>query len=390
MQMFKRKVLYLGGFDPRGARFYHWLCAEQVTALAGDDAATITDPKRRGGNIHWRVEGGCAADGTAYRTDFECLVWDDLVRHHWIKGAFTLLSHGLRAYGWFISQIDWRAARAVPGGSKVTLFYPGASMLLAPLLVMAVLGTLLSLLIPAWLAFPVALAAGVAVTPTLLKRVHSLWLLRFIVFNDLLARDAAGDALTARLASFADRIHATLDEEEWDEIVFLTHSNGSVLSVPIMADLLARRGGTLPDRFSTVTLGGTIQLIACRRDARAYGAMLDVVAAGRYRWLDIGSLTDGACIPLVDPCLTRPVTRPAGLVQVSPRWFRYSDPATYAAKRRDKYETHFNYLRRLDRPSPLDYIGITCGARPLPLSIAAFQAENGVDVRPVKTVLAHV
>ncbi|MET0363911.1 MAG: hypothetical protein ABW169_04595 [Sphingobium sp.] len=369
--MFKRKVLYLGGFDPRGARFYHQLCAEQIARLDGDATASVSDPRRKNGNVHWTVE---ARDGS-YSTAHEFLVWDDLVRHHWIKEPFRLLSHGLAAYGHFVRQIDWKTARIVPRGSKFTLFYPGASMLLAPLLIMVVLGALLSLLLPVWAALPLALAAGVAATPTILRRVHSLWLLRFIIFNDLLARDATGEALRERMVKFAQQIDAALDED-WDEVLFLTHSNGSVLAVPVLAALLGRRQGVLPDHFSAVTLGGTIQLIACRRDAVRYGIELDTLATGQFRWLDIGSLTDGACIPLVDPCLRRPVTRPAGLVQFSPRWFRYSDPATYRAQRRDKYETHFNYLRRLDRPSPLDYVGLTCGARPLPESIAAFEAEN--------------
>ncbi|HEX7872980.1 MAG TPA: hypothetical protein VF475_08725 [Sphingobium sp.] len=369
--MFKRKVLYLGGFDPRGARFYHGLCAEQVGKLEGDDAANVSQRHRDNGNVRWTVE---ARDGS-YATTHEFLVWDDLVRQHWIKEPFRLLSHGLRAYGHFVRQIDWKTARIVPRGSKVTLFYPGASMLLVPLLIMAVLGSLLSMLLPVWAAMPLAFAAGIAATPTILRRIHSLWLLRFIIFNDLLARDAISEALRQRMETFSARIDATLDED-WDEVLFLTHSNGSVLSVPVIASLLARRQGVLPEHFSMVTLGGTIQLIACRRDAVRYGAQLDTLAAGRFRWLDVGSLTDGACIPLVDPCLRRPVTRPAGLRQFSPRWFRYSDPATYKAQRRDKYETHFNYLRRLDRPSPLDYVGLTCGARPLPQSIAAFEAEN--------------
>ncbi|MFT3965475.1 MAG: hypothetical protein QM690_06305 [Sphingobium sp.] len=372
MPIFKRKVLYLGGFDPRGARFYHWLCAEQIAKLDGTETADITPPRRSGGTVRWSVRD---AAGT-YLTETEFLVWDDVVREHWIKGGFALLAHGARAYWNFVRRIDWPMSRPVPRGSKFTLFYPGGSMLLAPLLIMAALGSLLALLLPAPIAFPLALAAGIGATPFILRRIHSLWLMRFIIFNDLLARDATSPALAERLVRFTGRIDAALDEEEWDEVLFLTHSNGAMLAVPILAALLERRGGVLPEHFSMVTLGGMIQLIACRRDAASFRGQLDRLAAGRYRWLDIGSMTDGASIPLVDPCIGRPVARPPGLIQLSPRWFRYCDPATYAKRRRDKYETHFDYLRRLDRPSPLDYVGLTCGARPLGHSIAAFEAEN--------------
>lgn len=379
MPIFKRKVLYLGGFDPRGARFYHWLAAEQV---AGGRAGGMTmGPRRRikateagHGNVGWRTE----ADDGSFVTDTEFLVWDDVVRQHWIKGGWPLLASGARAYVNFVRQIDWATSRPIPFSSKFTLFYPGGTMALVPLLIALLLGTLLwALLLPAWAAYPLALAAGIAATPYILRRIHSLWLMRFIIFNDLLARDACGPALEERLGRFVDRIDATLDEEEWDEILFLTHSNGSMLAVPIMAALLHRRGGVLPGRFRMVTLGGMIQLVACRHDATRFGAELDVIAAADFPWLDMGSPTDGACIPLIDPCLGRPAS-PPGLVQLSPRWFRYADPATYRMQRRNKYETHFNYLRRLQRPSPLDYIGITCGDRPLAASIAAFKLENGI------------
>ena len=44
MQKFKRKVFYLGGFDPRGVRFYHQLYRDQAaryTALTGEAVETM-------------------------------------------------------------------------------------------------------------------------------------------------------------------------------------------------------------------------------------------------------------------------------------------------------------------------------------------------------------
>ena len=106
------------------------------------------------------------------------------------------------------------------------------------------------------------------------------------------------------------------------------------------------------------------------------GGHTHAVGQGDFRWLDIGSITDGACIAGIDPCVSCAQPRRARLFQTSPRWFKYCDPATYEARRRNKYETHFDYLRTFDRISPLDYIGLSAGARPLEESIAAFKAEN--------------
>lgn len=373
MQMFKRKVLYLGGFDPRGARFYHGLCAEQVGRLTGEAAATVGKRRRVDGDAVWQI----GADDGSFVTDHEFLVWDDLVRRHWVKGPWALLTHSLRAYGHFIRQIDWRAARIVPKGSKITLFYPGASMLLLPVVVALLLWPLFALLLPVLLALLPAIGVAAAITPPIMQRLHSKWLLRFIIFNDMVAREATDPALAARLVHFTDRVEAAL-AGDWDEILFVTHSNGSILAMPVMAELLDRRAGVLPDNFTLVTLGSTIQLVALRRDASAFRAVLGRVAARHFRWLDIGSLTDGACIPLVDPCNGTGVNRPSGILQLSPRWFHYSEPASYARRRFDKYEVHFDYLRRLDTPSPLDYIGISCGARPIVESIAAFRTENDI------------
>ncbi|HEX7819482.1 MAG TPA: hypothetical protein VF463_02560 [Sphingobium sp.] len=384
MQMFKRKVLYLGGFDPRGARFYHALCAEQVKRL--DNPPSVSTRRRIDGDVRWEVT---AHDGS-FQTSHEFLVWDDLVRRHWVKGPKALIVNTLRAYANFSRLIDWRAARVVPRGSKITLFYPGASMFLLPILVTLLLGALLAIVLPVVIALPVAMAIAIALTPPVMQRLHSKWLLRFIIFNDLVAREATDPALATRLSRFVDRVEAALDEEEWDEVLFVTHSNGSILAMPVMADLLDRRAGQLPGHFTLVTLGSTIQLVALRRDAAAFRAVLKRVAAWRFRWLDIGSLTDGACIPLVDPCNGTGVERPPGIVQFSPRWFRYSDPAAYARRRFDKYDIHFDYLRRLDKPSALDYVGITCGGRPLPASMAAFQAENAPESGNEQGGSAHV
>ena len=374
MGMFKRKVIYLSGFDPRGARFYHWLLAEQIAEdnrRDGTHPLTISEPVRLKGDARWSVT---RADGTL-EAEHLFLGWDDLVRRHWIKGPIPLLRHAFSAYVRFVARMDWRLMRKVPRGSKIALYYPGASLLVLPVLIALLLWPLLALAAGWMIGLPVALALGVAISIWVMRRIHSLWLLRFVIFNDMLARERPVEAMDARLAHFVDSIDAAL-AEPWDEVVFVTHSNGAILGVPALAELLDRHDGTLPPHFSFVTLGGCIQLLAIRRDSARFHGLLDRLATGRFRWLDIGSPTDGACVPLVDPCIGRPVARPPGLVQLSPRWFRYCDPAGYDRRRRDKYETHFDYLRRLDSPSPLDYLGITASTRPLAESIAAFEAEN--------------
>ncbi len=331
----------------------------------------LGERRRAGKNGAWSLD---AADGTL-SGEHEFLMWDDLVRKHWLGNPWALLRHGVSAYGRIFAWLDKELQTKVPRGSLITLYYPGATFILLPLL-LGLLGWFVARnRLGGWLALPLAAGLGAGVAWYLLHKIHSLWLLRFVIFNDQLARREVDPAVWDRIDAFAQRIHAVLDEE-WDEVLFVSHSNGAVLAVPVMARLLELRGGRLPEHFAQVSLGGCVQLLAARRDAPWFMAALDALAGGGWLWLDIGSLTDGACVPLVEPCLGRPVPRPAGLQQLSPRWFAYCDPAKYKARRSDKYLTHFDYLRRLDRPSALDYLGLVAAARPLAASIAAFKAEN--------------
>lgn len=376
MPAFKRKIFYLSGFDPRGARFYQQLFGEQTTAfnaMASRQVRVGNRAKYPPHSARWSVTD---KDPDA-ETDYVFLGWDDVVRSHWVKNPLALLWRSLVAYVHFTARVDWGIVGRFHRGVRFAFYYPGVSAILLPVL----FGLLLLFPAVAWLGWRGGLAAavliGAGVAAFVIRKIQAFWLLRFIIFNDTLANDALDPAIEARMHEFAGMIAASFDED-WDEILFVTHSNGSIMGIPVMAHLLDRFGEALPDRFSFVTLGSCIPLIGARRDSHRFQALLDTVGAGDFRWLDIGSITDGACIAAIDPCISCAEPRRARLFQTSPRWFKYCDPATYQARRRNKYETHFDYLRTFDRLSPLDYIAITSGARTLAESIEAFKAENHV------------
>ena len=376
MPGFKRKIFYLSGFDPRGARFYHQLYAEQAEAFNATTGAQIEIGKRRRALSHstaWTIEDKRADS----QTEYMFLGWDDVVRAHWVKNPLALLKRSIMAYWNFTRLLDWPVVRTFPFGVRFAFYYPGISTILLPILFGIMLALPLGGLLGLRWGLLAAAVIGVAVAMFVVKKIQGFWLLRFIIFNDTLAGDRLPADVDQRMNEFADQIRASFDED-WDEILFVTHSNGSIMAVPIIARLLDLSGGALPERFSLVTLGSCIALIGNRKDSRRFHGLLETVGQGDFRWLDIGSITDGACIAGIDPCVSCALPRRARVFQTSPRWFKYCDPASYQARRRNKYETHFDYLRTFDRISPLDYIAISSGARPLEQSIAAFKAENDV------------
>lgn len=356
----------MSGYDPRGARFYQQLYAEQAQLYAersGHDI-TVSDRSREGqGNSRWTIENQTAGASS----DLVFLGWDDVIRKHWVRDPIRLLWGAVVSTLAFTRAMDWRHGRTFPAGSLVAFYYPSLSTVALPILLVALL----------WLlAGPIlALVLGLGLSAFIVRRIQSLWMLRFIIFNDRLSSNEPDPTVEERLDQMADAIDAAL-AEEWDEILFVTHSNGSVLAVPVMARLLERRAGRLPDHFALMTLGSCIPLVGCRQDAHRYRAQLETVAKGKFLWLDLGSLTDGASIPLVDPCISCTTAERPTLHILSPRWFKYCDPASYRRRKRNKYETHFEYLRTFDRVSPLDYLRVTSCSEPLSASIAAFAQEK--------------
>ena len=376
MTAFKRKIFYLSGFDPRGARFYHQLYSEQAETYARNSGHSVAvgERARAGkGNNRWTI-----SDATSdAETDLIFLGWDDVIRAHWVKNPLRLLGRSLASYWRFTRGMDWAQTLRFPRGSLIAFYYPGASAILLPLLFGLALWLLFSFLLDFPWDVAAAIVTAIGVAAIIIRKIESFWLLRFIIFNDSLASGDPDPAIEQRLDEMAAAIQAALSESN-DELLFVTHSNGSIMAVPIMARLLAMNGGKMPPHFALMTLGSCIPLIGCRRDSKRFHGQLEILAKADFLWLDLGSITDGACIALIDPCGSCATDERPTLHILSPRWFKYCDPSTYGARRRNKYEVHFEYLRTFDRISPLDYIGVTSGARPLAASIAAFKAENPV------------
>lgn len=362
---FRRKIFYLGGYDPRGARFYQKLYAEQAALYAERSGHDIEVGQRKKAgpiNNRWTIED--RTSGSSSEMTF--LAWDDIVRRSWDHAPLRLLKGAVVSTLSFTARMNWTITRTFPPGSLVAFYYPSVSVVVIPLLLIALL----------WVSAGVifALIAAIIAGFLVIKYLKGFWLLRFVIFNDHYARRTTDPDLDVRLGEMADAIDAAL-AEDLDEVLFVTHSNGAILAMPVMADLLARHGGTMPANFALMTLGSSVPLLGCRKDARWYDDLLSTVARGEFLWLDLGSLTDGACIALLDPCVSTKETHRPTIHSLSPRWFKYADPATYRARRRNKYETHFGYLHSFERISPLDYFRTTSGNLPLARSIDAFNAE---------------
>lgn len=374
MAGFKRKVFYVGGFDPRGVRFYHQLAGEQVQRYAERTGEAVTVSTRAKGSptrSDWTIRN----DTLDTTTDYSFLRWEDIVRAAWVKNPFSLGLRAFRAYRDNIRHLDFATGKTLGKGPLITLFYPPVFMILLPLLIALPVALVAAIWLPSWVAVPIALIAGVAIARPFLIRMHAPWLLRFFVFNSELGGGEAHPALEKRLDIFADEIAQSF-AGDWDEILLLTHSNGAILGVPLMVRILERANGALPTNFAFVTMGHCLPLIACRRDATRFKDQLRYLARHDFRWIDIGSPPDGAAYSGVNPMLlVAPEAKPR-MELLSPRFHLFYDPETYHTGYHNKYEIHFDYLRTGDRVSEIDFPSLMATPRGIEQSIAEFRANH--------------
>lgn len=374
LEKFKRKVFYLGGFDPRGVRFYHQLYREQAARYAALTGEAIEISGRQAGpagaavSARWTVSNATAE----VETDYEYLRWEDLIGKVWIRNPLSLAVRSARAYAGHARHMDFLRMRRLRKGPVITILYPPLLAILIPLLLALVPALILSLLIPWWAAALVGVGVSASLSGRILAKLVVPWLLRFMTYHGALAAKGPGEALDARIDAFAGRIAAELDGD-WDEVQFVTHSAGTILGMRVLRRLIALRGGALPERFVMLGLGQVVPVIGLRRDARWYHDDLRALADQPFRYVDISSPPDGAAYHNVNPFRLVADQHAARVDMLSPRFHLFYEPQNYHGGWSNKYEAHFDYLRVGDRLSPIDFISLTAGRRTVDDAVAAFR-----------------
>jgi hypothetical protein len=371
MTEFKRRIFYIGGFDPRGVRFYYHLLKEQVARYAaktGEDV--VVSPRRKASTVRsdWSVRNATLE----VTTDYTFLRWEDIVQHAWIKNPLQLIVRGARTYRDHIRHLDFKWARALPNGPLVTMFYPPILAVLIPLLITLPLFLIGMIWLSWWIALLGGLAIGIAAALPILGMIRVPWLMRFFIFNSELCAGEGSPALQDRLDAFADAMDAVIDGTE-DEILLVSHSNGSIIAMLALDRLFERRGGVLPAQFAVLTYGHSIPLVAGRRDATIFRRRLANIATRDFHWVDVGSPPDGAAFHGVNPMVTVSADPKPRMDLLNPRFYRFYDTANYKTGFASKYEIHFDYLRVGDRVSPIDLPSITASRRPIAAAVAAFR-----------------
>jgi len=189
-----------------------------------------------------------------------------------------------------------------------------------------------------------------------MDKIKSLWLLRFFIFN-VRAFHLKQNLLDERLQYFADIICADLKSAKYDEVQLISHSNGTILSIPLLYKIF--NSGVEHSKLSVLSLGHCLPLATYYRSAHKIKSELKYLSHQNFTWNDIGSKPDGVCFTKQNPFLPHSIKNTtAKALLYSAAFYKYYEPENYKKIKRNKFDMHFRYLYCTDKPSPFNFFSI--------------------------------
>lgn len=375
MDIKRRKVFYIPGFDPFPPRRYRELYRTESQIQAAISGYSIEQGSLQTDGFGWSVHADI--DGKTTDTEIEVLMWADIVKSSMSNSILSTYLNLIKTAWIYISSGVLFDLFKLRKGPVIAALYPVGFLI----------GQLVIALLIAWgfaeifgVIHPLASYAGLlAIWPILawFKKMDGK------VFAYYLMQDYAHSAqhwgaypadLSARLDMFADKI-ATALESEFDEVLIVGHSSGAHMGVSILAEL--DRNGILARArpiIGFLSLGQVVPMVGflpkatqLRQDLR------DLSQSSHLTWVDVTAPGDGCAFALCDPvavCGVAPEGKINPLV-ISAAFSQTLKPETWAKLKRRFFRLHFQYLCAFDNPGDYDYFKITAGAQTLKDRFAA-------------------
>jgi pimeloyl-ACP methyl ester carboxylesterase len=397
----RRRVYYISGFDPRGARFYHQLYAREAPLHARPRPLALRVGARVRLTPHfstWDIHSECG-QGASVRTDYQFLGWDDVVRRHWIKGRARLIVRSLPIYAAyflrggfsrvrrlsrsaFLSGVFPMAYLLLLGGGLVATFLGGracAEAATGSLLVANLFGGALSWFLGRW---------GLVWA----ERLGVLWLLRTYVFLHLW-RAGKIPEVDRRVEDMAEHILRTESEHPVEETLIVGHSVGTILAVWVSARVLEKLKNTKVNSgdererepaassaeitgLQLLTLGQCLPLLVAMPNAEQMKEKLQNIHSKKHlHWTDVSALADPLCFFRTNPMHAFGVDCAEGLQPRlrAVRFFKMFLFQNYRRIRWNKVRLHFQYIMAAEIPTGYDYFASTAGNQCLEDSMSGME-----------------
>ncbi|WP_170570127.1 hypothetical protein [Ruegeria atlantica] len=366
-QVRRRRVFYIPGYDPIHPRRYRELYRKEGRAQANISGYEIAISSKSGdGPYGWRVQS--RQDGMDVETEFDVLVWSDIVRDsmsNTILGTYVQLVR--TAWTYTGSGALWRMMR-LRKGPVIAALYPVGMLGLQLLLALAAAWVLTELLwsFAGFLALIPAVLAAYAVLRWFREidnRLFAYYLMHDYAYSAV-QKGAVPVELSGRLKEFTENIRSAL-ESDADEVLVIGHSSGAHLGVMVLADLI-RAQDKLSDqpKLSFLTLGQVMPMVSFLPDAQRLRTDLKFLSIqDDLTWIDVSAPGDGCAFALCDPVGVSGVAteRKRWPLVLSAAFTQTLSPDRWQELRWRFFRLHFQYLCAFDRPGDYDYFRITAG-----------------------------
>lgn len=362
---FRRRVLYLPGYDPIPPRRYREIYHREGRIQAEISGYRLSFAKRRDPvGFGWLARGEFGARQT--EVEFEVLTWGDIVQGSMGQSILATYAQLFRTAWIYIGSGALFQLMRLRKGPVIAALYPVVMLLVQGLIALS-LGLIAALglaQLGGWiLGIPVGFVLFYAVLKLFQRqdgRLFAYYLMHDYAFTAHL-HGAYPPALETRIAYFADRLRAAM-QGDWDEVLVVGHSSGAYLAVSVVADVL--RAGHAGPRISLLTLGQVVPMASFLPEAGRLRADLhDIAADDRVFWVDVTAPGDACAFALCDPVAVTGVapTTQHGPLVLSAAFTKTLSPERQKALRWHWFRIHFQYLHAFDRPGDYDYFAITAG-----------------------------
>lgn len=367
MAVKKRVVYYLSGFDPRGVRHYHALYKEHFKKQSAINAITgsVSSRKKHHNHLHqWEIEA--QHNGDNIHTTYRFLSWDDIIRDEWTTGFLNYYKDICLFIRWYLLNGLFLPFSKESPKQLIAGLYP-LVYLIGALLIASYGGGQLYQIFQGFsgLFFGIGFGVGVLIVSQRLgDKIGVFWLLRIYIFCLHLSKNQI-PSMEERIRYFSDQLLNAMNDDNNDEVLLISHSVGTILSVSVLARLVEKKVNL--EKFAMVTLGECIPLVSFQPNATHYRDELQKIAFGEnIFWIDYTAPIDGACFPQHDFMKSSGIDNNGiDLRFLSPRFHTLFDKINYKKLRRDWYTTHFLYLMSNDKSGTYDYFSMTAGAESL-------------------------
>ena len=378
MQVGKRLVIYIQGFDPRGLKeYYNFFQREFARAcalhhLTGNVGAPRESAKRAA--AEWDVT--TSGDGWQVETRMMFLRWDDIIATDLARPVWWKIVQLYRTIG--VSMLNGAFRRMLRADWRYSLFA------LVPLLAITAwifFGTFFGVLcmnLVLRLGAPEVIARLVGSVTGVGGFASILWLTE--PMTKLLQRcDAAATTdqlankkrkdIDARMATFAAGVTDALRKSDADEVVIVGHGLGAALAIDVLGRALIQEPDLGEDgpRVALLTLGANLPAVGFDPEAGWFRNRLRQIAVdSNIDWVDVQSRDDALNFCPFDPVAGHDIVLEADerrnphVVALDFRdlW----KPGHSAMRRLRLFEAHFQYLRANERPdAAYDYYLICHG-----------------------------